>query len=251
MTRNAAGGVVAPERALLDYDWHKQLTESQLAAYVRYQFIYLNEHAVDWDSRAHSVRRPSWDGGKNNYGVKYTSVWGKAVHAILEANAHPGMWVHSQFSPAADRKFIAATNSIPEVRPSMMYAAAAECVYIKYMDELPLMLESGFNIAGQTISSRYASTKSYNLAKDDQALYVLCDESYVSASSFFRYVFSSLAQCDRAIERYLWFAALDYEVHQVVYNQLALENNTTDWWITDELKAAVCAIREHWRNYNG
>jgi len=97
------------------------------------------------------------------------------------------------------------------------------------------------------------SAKAFGFSKDDQNLYVLCDESYVSASPFFRHAFAALGNCDRAVERYLWFAAIEYEAQQRAYDCAIdrVKDQNYDWWITDTLRAAVREIRQHWRNYHG
>ena len=100
MTLNVVGEIASD--ALLQPDWHKNLNDTQLAAYIRYQFIWRKENVLDWDSPAHSRRRQNWDGGKNSFGVNFTSRWAEARKIIRDHDAHPGMWVHAQFSPAAD-----------------------------------------------------------------------------------------------------------------------------------------------------
>lgn len=253
MTRAGAGGAVAEiDSPLLAHDWYRDLTPAQLAAYVRYQFIYLSEKIIDWDAPAHVRRRPYWDGGEDKFGVRRTSAWGKAIRAIRDANADPGMWVRAQFSPEAELK-ITNLRALPDVRPTMLYSATAQSIYDRYCAKLPQLIETEFEIAGYTIASRMQSAKAFNFSKDDQNLYVLCDESYVSAPPFFRHAFAALGQCDRAVERYLWFAAIEYEAQQRAYDCVIDRAKTQnyDWWVTDTLRAAVREIRQHWRSYNG
>jgi hypothetical protein len=256
MTRSAVGETNTIEQrndsSSLSHDWYRDLSPVQLTAYVRFQFIYLNERVPDWDSLAHTRRRPSWDGGVDRYGVKHSSVWAKAVRAINEANANPGLWVYSHFSPlAANIQVSPKTHTLPEMRPSMLYRPHSFSTYQRYCAETAGMLEQRHIMAAETVRMRFASTKAYNLAKDDQTLYVLCDESYVSASPFFRHAFAALANCDRAVERYLWFAALEYEALQPIYDGLIQKKPEYSWWVDNDLPAAVCAIRQHWRNYCG
>jgi hypothetical protein len=255
MTHSAVGGMGAVaeiESPLLAHDWYKELTPAQLAAYVRYQFIYLNEKIVDWDAHEHVRRRPHWDGGKDAYGVKHTSAWGKAIRAIRDAGADPGIWVRAHFSPEAELKMTQA-RALPEIRPTMLYASNSPAIYSRYCAQLPSSIETEFDIAGYTIASRMQSAKAFGFSKDDQNLYVLCDESYVSASPFFRHAFAALGNCDRAVERYLWFAAIEYEAQQRAYDCAIdrVKDQNYDWWITDTLRAAVREIRQHWRNYHG
>jgi hypothetical protein len=256
MTHSAAGGISTIEQrndsSSLSHDWYRELSPKQLAAYVRFQFIYLNERAADWDSRAHTRRRPRWDGGEDAYGSKHSAVWPRIVRAATEAAANPGLWVYAHFSQSAAHIQVSPkTHTLPEMRPSMLYSVNSRDIYSRYCADTPAIIEQKYNIAAETTKMRFASTKAYGLAKDDQTLYVLCDESYVSASPFFRHALAALATCDRAIERYLWFAALEYEAMQPVYDALLQKKPEYSWWVDNDLPAAVCAIRQHWRNYCG
>jgi hypothetical protein len=253
MTHNAVGAIaeaVEPHDALLAHDWYTQLNTEQLAAYMRYQFIYLNEAAVDWDARAHTVKRPAWDGGKDNFGVRHSSVWAKAARAIGAVGANPGMWVYAHFSPAAEITLAGGLDKMPTMRPAMLYSGASQKIYTLYCAEATRTIAHKATVAGHTINSRYKSTNVFKFSKADQTLYVLCDESYVSAPPFFRHAWAAAANCDSAIERYLWRAALDYEANQPLYDQV-IKDEDTAWWVTDELRAAVRLIRDHWRTYNG
>jgi hypothetical protein len=250
MTLNVVGAATA-NSGLLDPAWHSRLTEEQLAAYVRYQYIWQKDNAVDWDSRAHSARRPAWDGGKDLYGVCRTSTWGEIAKRVRNFEADPGLWVHAHFSPVADRQINPATASLPEIRPSTLHSARSPQIYTKYCEFLPDMLWQQYELAGKTIETRFKTSSGIGLSQEDQSLYVLCDESYVSATPFFRHAFAASAQCYDAVEQYLWVAALDYEVHQRAYDAVVAKNPSEAWWITDDLKAAVIEIRQHWEAYNG
>lgn len=236
---------------LLNSNWYESLSLPQLVAYIRYQFIYLNERVVDWDAPAHARRRPNYDGGKDKFGVNHSSKWAQAARVIGKFSAHPGMWVHSHFSPIASVALTSSTQHIPEIRPSSLYSAKSSEFYVKYCSDLPRILMQKFLLSAHTIKSRTLSVKHFNLSEDARNFYVVCDESYVTAPPFFRHAFAALANCERGVERYLWRAALDYEVHQAVYDNL-IETNETDisWWVTDNLRAAVCEIRRHWGAYN-
>ncbi len=248
MTHNAAGEIV--ESPLLNAEWHKTLNDDQLAAYVRYQFIWLKENAVDWDSRAHALRRPSWDGGVDGFGVRRSSTWGEIAQRIRSDDADPGMWVHAHFSPAAELKINPATSSLPEVRPTMLHSRMSPQIYGRYILSIQDTLWHQFEMAGQTIRDRFLTSAPLNLPAEDQRLYVLCDESYVSATPFFRHAFAALDSCLPAVEEYLWLAALDYDVHQKAYDALIAVHGES-WWVSEQLKAAVIEIRHHWENYNG
>lgn len=250
MTLNAVGETTA-DLGLLSPDWYTRLSPDQLAAYIRYQYIWQRENAVDWDSRAQKHRRPAWDGGKDLYGVRRTSTWGEIAKRVLEAGADPGLWVHAHFSPVADMRLSpAAAAVIPEIKPSTLHSRVSPQIYVKYIEHLPDMIWRQYELAGKTIENRFKTSASIGLSPEDQQLYVLCDESYVTASPFFRHAFAASARCDEAIEQYLWLAALDYEVHQRAYDQvLAARMQGETWWITEELKAAVKEIRQHWEDY--
>jgi hypothetical protein len=240
----------AVESPLLAHDWYKNLSDKQLLAYIRYQYIYLKDNAIDWDAPQQIRHRPMYDGGKDNYGVRRTSVWGEIRKHTQMYDAIPGMWVHAHFSPAAELKLNPMTSGLPDIRPSFLHSGRSPVIYQRYAAMLPETLAYQYDIAGRTISDRFLTTASLGMAQADQRLYVLCDESYVSASPFFRHAFAAAGACDDAIEMYLWPAAIDYEVNQTAYDTLIVENNE-DWWITDNLKAAVIEIRQHWENYNG
>lgn len=235
---------------LLDPRWHERLNDEQLAAYLRYQFIYLSENAIDWDSPPHARRRTHWDGGKDLYGVRRSNIWAQVVRAVRRATAEPGMWVHAQFSPSAQLKLVPGTMSLPEIRPANLCSNNAQAVYLRYRAELPAMIAHRFDLAGRTISMRFNTTANLGLSKPDQTLYVLCDEMYVTAPPFFRHAFAATANCEDAVQQYLLAAAVDYEVHQLVYDEIIAKTKES-WWVTDDLKATVIGIRQHWENYYG
>lgn len=251
MTHNAVGEIIV-DSPLLAYDWHTNLSPAKLAAYVRYQFIWQKENAFDWDSRRHSVRNPRWDGGRSNYdGVNYTSRWGEIVKRVRAHDAHPGMWVHAHFSPAAEKQISSATAVLPEIKPNMLHSSMSLKIYNDYVHRIvPEVLWRNYDVAGRTIRHRFMTSKAFNLSLEAQQLYVLCDEGNVTATPFFRHAFAAAGDCQEAVEEYLWLAALDYEVHQPVYDDLMAKHGE-HWWLTDPLKAAVINIRTHWENYNG
>jgi hypothetical protein len=248
MTHSEVG--VMLDSPLLQADWHTRLSDPRLAAYVRYQFIWQKENVWDWDTSAHARARKSWDGGVDNYGTKYSSRWMEAVRVIRGVRAQPGMWVHAQFSPVAERILNPATSSLPEIHPSALYSRRAQSIYERYVGLAPADIRSNFELAGKTITARMSSSRDLGLTPAEQELYVLCDESYVTAPPFFRHAFAAAAQCQEAVETYLWLAALDYEVHQTAYDAVIEETQET-WWITEPLLLAVASIRGHWENYRG
>lgn len=242
--------LTAVEPSLLSPDWYKRLTAEQRIAYIRYQYIYAKENAPDWDSPQHTRRRVAWDGGKDNFGTRRTSVWAEIALHIANAGAVPGMWVRAHFSPMAELKLNPLTSGLPDIRPASLHSRSSFLIYERYAAGLPDILAHQYDLAGRTISDRFLTTAPLGLSQSDQQLYVLCDEGYVSASPFFRHAFAAEANCAEAVEMYLWQAALDYEVHQTAYDALIADNNE-QWWITDNLKAAVIEIRQHWENYCG
>ena len=244
MTLNEAGAVQAPVD--LSPDWHNTLTDTQLQAYIRYQYLRHYNNAWDWDDPIHAKRRPSWDGGKDRFGVKHTAVWGRIARAVRNRKADPGLWVAAHFSPVSYVKLTETTREIPDIRPGMLAASDAALVYDRYLSYIPKMMLNGVRVAGTTIAHRLRGTAALELSKADQLFFVLCDEAYVSANDFYRHAFAAQLGCDRAVERYLWCAALDYEAQQRVYD-LVLKDES--WCFTEALVAAVDAIREHWRQF--
>lgn len=245
MTPNGAGAVQDLPIELTP-DWHLRLTDHQLAAYIRYQFIRHHEKVTDWDDPAHNRHRKHWDGGEDSFGVKHSSVWARIIKQIRSCNADPGLWVQAHFSPVSYKRAIAETHSIPDIRPNNLCAAKSVAIYSEYRAQLSQILLAGLNVAGETIANRFRGTAALNMPPDDQAFYVLCDENYVTASPFFRHAFAAQMGCARAIERYLWHAALDYEAQQRIYD-VALRKE--HWCFTDLLQAAVQDIRKHWGEY--
>jgi hypothetical protein len=242
MTPNAAGAV--QEHHELASNWHESLSPEQLAAYLRYQYVRHYEQEWDWDAPVHNRHRAQWDGGRDSYGVQHKAVWNRIAKAVRDRNADPGLWVCAHFSGVSYVKQVAQTHSIPDMRPNRLCAATSPGIYTEYLSHLPDIFSRGFEVAGQTIANRVRGTNALNLSEDDQLFYVLCDEAYVSASPFFRHAFAAQLGCERAVERYLWHAALDYEAQQRVYDQVV-----EPWCITEPLRAATIQIRNHWREF--
>jgi hypothetical protein len=254
MTHSALGETATPtaeiDSDILSADWYKALTAEQQLAYIRYQYIYLNECVVDWDANAHRKRRPAWDGGKDSFGVKHTPVWGKIMRAAENAGADPGGWVYAHFSAVAAERIAKNNQRVTEMRPSMLYSASSPEIYRDYMQHIPRILMDRFHVAAETLKLRMATTAIYKMPKRKQELYVLCDESYVTATPFFRNAFAALGQHTTAVEHYLWRAALDYDAQQVAYDMVMTKHPEYKWWIENDIKAAIVEIRQHWRNYD-
>lgn len=247
--------VVGEQTRILQSDWYKELTQEQLAAYIRYQFIYLNENAIDWDSSAHSRVRHVWDGGKSRDGRAYSSTWRECIRAIERAESstlaaiYPGMWVHAHFSPAAEAK-LTNSSALPDIRPQTLHSARSPAIYSKYINIGPQLIAHKYELAADTLKLRMQSVSKLNISDADKIAYALCDETYVTASPFFRHAFAVRYNCDDALELYLWEAAIQYEANQPLYDAVmrATENS---WWLTEALQAAVFDIRMHWRQYCG
>lgn len=248
MTLSEVG--VPQEEKILQYNWHVKLTADQLAAYVRYQFIRLNENVSDWDAYAHSRRRVVWDGTKNRIGMPNASVWHRIVDAIKKAEAYPGMWVQAHFSPAAERQLNVASG-LSELRPSMLHTGRSSYVYNKYTEIGPELVLHAYELAMDTIKLRMQSTASLNFNSADRMTYVLCDEAYVTASPFFRYAVAAKYNCETAMDMYLWRAAIDYEANQPLYDYVVADSQKNSWWLPDKLKTTAGRIRAHWRDYCG
>lgn len=241
MTLSGAGAVAT--RSLAP-NWHLRLNQEQLAAYIRYQFVWLYDNVHDWNHPVHNRKRKHWDGGTDSYGVKHTPIWKKIARLVLQHDADPGMWVRAHFSPVAVLKMGVQTTGMPEMRPTRLSSAQSPDIYKTYCAELPGILAHDFDVAGMTLAKRIRGTQDLKLAQDDQVFYCVCDELYVSASPFFRHAFAAQLGCERAVERYLWLAALNYEAQQRAYDA-AVE----PWCVTELLTAAVHEIREHWEAY--
>ncbi|NBT75176.1 hypothetical protein EBZ80_15215 [bacterium] len=251
MTHSALGDPARPiagnDSEILSADWYQLLTPAQKIAYTRYQYIYLNDRVADWDAHAHVRRRLNWDGGKDNFGVKHTPIWGKIVRAAESAGADLGSWVYAHFSAVGTEKIATNNQRVTEMRPSMLYAANSPQIYREYMEKMPTLIEQRFHVAMETMNLRLATTAVYKMSKSTQEFYVLCDEGYVSASPFFRHAMAAKINCDKAVERYLWFAALEYEAQQRSYDAVMEKHPKYKWWVENEIRSAVVAIRQHWR----
>jgi hypothetical protein len=243
MMPKGAGAVKEP---IESPSWYRSLSDRQLAAYIRYQFVRYYENESDWDTPAHSRRRNHWDGGKDKYGVRHSAVWPKIVQTVRELRADPGVFVAAHFSGVGAAAQAASTNSVPDIRPTHLRSAKSPGIYQRYVEQAVGMFATNCDVAGGTIANRMRGTTNLGLNQEDQLYYVLCDEGYVSATPFFRQAFAARMGCDRAVERYLWHAALDYEAQQRLYD-LALQKEL--WCMTAPLLAAVVEIRTHWMEY--
>lgn len=250
MRLQEVGGLKKDEQQYLHPDWYTRLTEAQLMAYVRYLFIYYKEGESNWEEPAHTKRRPMWDGGADRYGVKHKSVWQKIVKLIRATKANPGLWVAAHFSHSLFSVRMAQNKGVIQNRPELLAAENSAEIYRDYCDHFNEMTLQRFNSAEVSISTRFKITEAFNLPQDDHFLMVVCDTSHVNAAPFFRHAFSSEMGCRRGVQRYIWPAALEYEVHQTLYDNFIEINPEFEWLVTDDLKKIVAGIRKHWRQYD-
>jgi hypothetical protein len=251
MTRKEVGVATLSDEELLSPNWHRQLNKTQLAAYVRYQYVRYSTGVVDWEDAEHTRRRSSWDGGTSAYGVKHSNVWTQVVDEIRRRNADPGMWVAAHFMPGADFKDIAGAHSVAEVRPRSLISSRSPALYENYCKILPDVLESEFFIARNNVALRYRAVSSLPISDADRDLMVICDEEYVNASPFLRHAFAAKANCLEGIERFVWLAALDYDARQRHYDAAIKNNLIESWVVTDCLRYATQEIRRHWYTERG
>lgn len=249
MTLQGVGEPKSNEQIYLDHDWYRELTDEQLMAYIRYLFIYFREGAIDWDAPAHTVRRPHWDGGKDVYGSKYKSIWRKTVELIRAADAIPGVWVASHFSDAVYAVRAASGKTLVQGKPELMCSPVSLNVYQEFMANFDAHASLQYTLAEASISTRYTITEAFDLPEDDHVLLVLCDTSHVNATPFFRHAFAAELDCQRAVKKFIWPAAIEYETRQPLYDKFIEANSDFDWFVSDNLKKFVADIRKHWRRY--
>lgn len=234
------------DQILLRHDWWRLLSTAQQAAYARYQYLWRHDNEPDWDAAAHSRVRKRWDGGKDSFGVKHSPTWNRIVAAAVSSDAQLGVWVAAHFSDIGRNLAVAQTHALPEVLPNWLHASGSLDLYQRYCEEMPKSLQRAYQTAGDTIALRLRGTQALGLSPADQLFYVLCDEAYVSATPFFRCAFAEQLGCDRAVERYLWLAALEYEAQQPLYDAALVDEPQV---FTPALHAATCEIRKHWKEY--
>jgi hypothetical protein len=249
MRLQEVGGLAEVNDVTLDPEWFQNLTAKQLAAYVRYLFIYLQEGVADWNSSAHSEPRPHWDGGKTTDGVKHKSIWDKVIRGIRQIGAHPGLWVSAHFSSSVYAVRIAQGKGVIEGRPELLCSSISPDVYENYLAHFDDTFAQRFAAAQASITTRFNITKAIGLPPDDHFFVVICDKTHVNASPFLRHGFAAESNCQRAVNRYLPFAALEYEIKQPLYDRFIAANPEYGWLVPPHLKQAVKELRQHWRRY--
>ena len=251
--------VVGEQNNVLDRNWFLSLSDLQLAAYIRYQYLSLSDNVIDWDSAPHTRYNKKWDGTRSNSRAsesgRNTSVWCEIIRRIRATETatgsvvSPAIWVHAHFSPLADRR-LNEYRSLPEIRPRSLHQPHSAQLYSSYVSSGPALLVNKYDLATDTIKLRLNGAAHLPLSDVDKLAYVLGDESYVTATPFFRHAYAAKFGCISAVESYLWAAAIDFEANQFIYERAAQAVDGS-WWFTEPLLAAVGEIRTHWRCYCG
>lgn len=233
----------------LDPEWHRELNAAQLAAYIRYLFIYHREGTIDWDSPVHQTPRPHIDGGKDKYGTKRQALWPTVVRFIARRSASPGTWVSAHFSGALHSARISTGKNVIGSKPEVLASTISDTVYDDYVGYFSSLIAHQRKVAEVSITTRYTITLSLDLPEDDHVLLVLCDKSHVNATPFFRHAFAANLNCQRAVNRFIWPAAIEYETKQALYDAYIAANPECGWFVSPALKQLVVDIRKHWRQY--
>ena len=249
MKLQEVGDVRQTDTSLFLPDWHENLNFAQLAAYIRYEYIRLQEAVFDWDSPAHSRPRPYWDGGRSPDGVKHKSIWDRVARAVRSVSANPGVWLAAHFSGAAYAVRTAAGKGTIASRPELLASELSQEVYAQYISSFQDLFIEQFESARVSLGSRFNITARLGLAPDDHFYLSVCDPTHVNASSFLRHAFSNEFGCARGVARYLVPAALDYELKQPLYEQLISDKQEYDWLVSEALYEKVLKFRAHWSEY--
>lgn len=250
MRLQEVGARATKDDALLDCEWYRRLSRPQLEAYIRYLFIALRENAYDVDSPAQRNYRVRWDGGSDNYGSHFKSIWNKIAALVQSHDVVPGTWVAAHFSPAFHAVRVAENKGFTDNRPELLHQKIGLDVYRQYIENFEhITLErcaaAEFSVAMQ-MNLLHTAIKN----PDDLILYIIADKTNVNATPFFRHAFAAEAGCERAVKKYIEQAALEYDMNQQLYDALA-QRPENAWWISPELKSVVARNRRHWSAYRG
>lgn len=240
-------GATLTRNDLLNPEWHKKLTEKQLGAYIRYQYLRLLNDDFDWEGERHRKKLGKWDGGRDSSGTNHSSIWPKLGEAIRNHKADPAVWVCAHFSPWAE-KYIAQTEGrFFTYAPSFLRRAHSSTIYSEYCRDIVTHLNQELSAAATTLRHRLNTVSAAIPDMQARTFYVLCDESYVTASPFFRHFFASRFGSAEAVEKYFWRAAVDYEARQHLYDAALCSQPVAT--VDNQLKEAVLEIRRHWSEY--
>lgn len=251
MRLQEAGVIPQTDARYLSYDWHKNLTSRQLEAYVRYLFISLKTHVYDPSAPEHTNRRLRWDGGRDGFGSNYKSVWNKIVQKLLKQHpqALPGIWVAAHFSPTFHAVRVAENKGFIDSRPELLAGPLSAEIYTKYVESFGTLTLQRCVAAEISVATQLKLLEHVIPDPDDRVFYVIADKTNVNATPFFRHAFAAASGCSRGVERYRLEALIEYDVNQTLYDELAAEPEN-DWWLCDDLKAAVARHRKQWSEYD-
>jgi hypothetical protein len=250
--RPQEAGAIATQAndAYLAHDWYRALTPSQLEAYIRYIFIALKEHAYDVDCRAQRNRRINWDGGENNYGHKHKGIWQKVAKAIKDNDAVPGIWMAAHFSQTFHAVRIAENKGFIDNRPELLCSHLSLEVYQRYMDGFEEVALERCVAAEYSVATQSALLVNVIKDPDDLSFYILSDKTNVNATPFFRHALAVDLDCQRAMNKYIAAAAMEYDLNQQLYDELMLSPKNANW-TSAQLKEVVAENRKYWRRYHG
>lgn len=234
----------------LNPHWHRSLSPRSLQAYVRYLFIARKEGLYNWEDPAHTRHRPLWDGGRDSFNTQHKSVWVRVADAIRRCRAAPGVWVAAHFSGALFSVREAQNKGTIAERPLTLCSDTSAAVYEKYCERFEQYTETLFASAEASLTTRFKISEAFGFSYDDRALSTLCDTTHVNASPFLRHAFAAAMDCPRAVKRYAWAAACEYEAQQLLYDNFIASRPEFDWLVTDELKKLVAGIRKYWMHYD-
>lgn len=250
MRLQEVGAPASRDNRYLDYEWYRQLDQSQLEAYIRYLFIALNENAYDLDSPAHRNKRVKWDGGDNNYGHRHKRIWNKIAAVVKRYDAPPGTWMAAHFSPAFHAIRVAENKGFISNRPELLYSATSYDTYRHHVENFNTITIERCAAAEFSVAVQMELLRPVIKNDDDLILYIVADKTNVNATPFFRHAFAAAAGCDRAVNKYITQAAVEYDMNQQLYDALALAPENA-WWISQKLKETVINSRKYWSAYRG
>jgi hypothetical protein len=251
MRPQGVGVAESSDAHYLQYDWHRHLTPKQLEAYIRYLFIALKENAYDPDTPAHTTKKTKWDGGRDSFGTNCKNIWSEIARQVRAAEAVPGTWVAAHFSPTFHAVRIAENKGFVGERPELLCGKKLSIdIYHQYCDRFKDITNERCAAAEISIATHLKMLESVIKDSDDLILYVVADKTNVNATPFFRHAFAAFANCQRAVKKYIVQAAVEYDMNQEMYDELATHHDNT-WWLSDELKDVVARNRKQWSRYHG
>jgi hypothetical protein len=250
MRLQEVGGIASSDAKYLDHEWYRQLSSEQLDAYIRYLFIALKENAYDVDSPAQRMRRHNWDGGKDYFNTKRKKVWSQISATIRRYDAVPGTWVAAHLSPVFHAVRIAENKGFVDNRPELLHNPLSIDVYRQHIEVFDEITTERAAAAEFSVATQMNLLQTVIKDPDDLILYVSADKTNVNATPFFRHAFAAEAECERAVNKYIMQAAVEYDMNQKLYDALA-EKPENAGWISPRLLATTAANRKYWSTYHG